>query len=145
TSNGAALENPTIGGPASVTIGDTTSEVFATLTADKTTVAEGGSVTYTVTLTTSTGLPLTNHPELTFKLTDGTTITVPANSVTGQATITAADDIAIGGQPTIVNKLETVEGAGTYEKLTLGQNAVETKVTDEPGSGTPTDNQGDAV
>ncbi|MCX2901736.1 immunoglobulin-like domain-containing protein, partial [Pseudomonas mandelii] len=90
-------------------------------------------------LTTSTGLPLTNHPELTFKLTDGTTITVPANSVTGQATITAADDIAVGGQPTIVNKLETVEGAGTYEKLTLGQNALETTVTDEPTG------QGDAV
>ncbi|WP_350650435.1 immunoglobulin-like domain-containing protein, partial [Pseudomonas sp. HY13-MNA-CIBAN-0226] len=77
-------------------------------TADKTTVAEGGQVTYTVTLTTSTGLPLTNHPELTFKLTDGTLIKVPANSVTGQATITAADDIAIGGQPAIVNKLVSV-------------------------------------
>ncbi|WP_350649712.1 immunoglobulin-like domain-containing protein, partial [Pseudomonas sp. HY13-MNA-CIBAN-0226] len=139
TSNGAQLENPTIGGPASVTINDTTSEVFATLTADKTTVAEGGKVTYTVTLTTNTGLPLTNHPELTFKLTDGTTITVPANSVTGQATITAADDIAIGGQPAIVNKLVSVTGADTYEKLTLGENAVQTTVTDEPTG------QGDAV
>ena len=139
TSNGAPLENPVISGPASVTITDTTSEVFATLTADKTTVAEGGQVTYTVTLTTSTGLPLTNHPELTFKLTDGTLITVPANSVTGQKTIFAADDIAVGGQPTIVNKLETVTGADTYEKLTLGQNSVQTTVTDEPTG------QGDAV
>ena len=83
--------------------------------------------------------------ELTFKLTDGTLIKVAANSVTGQATITAADDIAMGGQPTIVNKLESVTGADTYEKLTLGENALETKVTDEPGSGTPTDNQGDKV
>ncbi|MCX2901689.1 immunoglobulin-like domain-containing protein [Pseudomonas mandelii] len=139
TSNGAALENPTIGGPASVTIGDTTSEVFATLTADKTTVAEGGQVTYTVTLTTSTGLPINNHPELTFKLTDGTFIKVPANSVTGQTTITVADDISVGGQPTIVNKLVSVTGADTYEKLTLGQNAVQTAVTDEPTG------QGDAV
>ncbi|WP_235992993.1 immunoglobulin-like domain-containing protein, partial [Pseudomonas sp. p50(2008)] len=139
TSNGAALENPIISGPATVTITDTVSEVVATLTADKTTVAEGGQVTYTVTLTTSTGLPINNHPELTFKLTDGTLITVPANSVTGQKTIFATDDIAVGGQPTIVNKLETVTGADTYEKLTLGQNSVQTTVTDEPTG------QGDAV
>ncbi|WP_350650462.1 hypothetical protein, partial [Pseudomonas sp. HY13-MNA-CIBAN-0226] len=68
TSNGTALENVVLGNPASVVITDTLSEVIATLTADKTTVAEGGSVTYTVTLTNAAGLPINNHGELTFTL-----------------------------------------------------------------------------
>ncbi|WP_414860733.1 immunoglobulin-like domain-containing protein, partial [Pseudomonas sp. IT-P176] len=71
-----------LGDKAQVTIGDTLSEVVATLSVDKTTVTEGGSVTYTVTLTNAAGLPMSNHGELTFKLSDGTTITVPANSTT---------------------------------------------------------------
>ncbi|MBH2077291.1 MAG: adhesin, partial [Pseudomonadales bacterium] len=145
TANGKALENLVLGNPATVVIGDTLSEVVATLTADKTTVAEGGQITYTVTLTNAAGLPINNHGELTFTLTDGTTITVPANTTSGSFTITAPDDILVGGQPTIVNKLESVTGADNFEQLTLGQNSLETTVTDEPGTGTPTDNQGDKV
>ncbi|MBF4560498.1 adhesin, partial [Pseudomonas sp. p50] len=145
TSGGTALENLVIGNPGSVVVSDTPSEVVATLTADKTTVAEGGQITYTVTLTNAAGLPINNHGELTFTLTDGTVVTVPANGTSGSFTITAPDDILVGGQPTIVNKLESVEGAGNFEQLTLGQNSLETTVTDEPGTGTPTDNQGDKV
>ncbi|MBI3905213.1 MAG: adhesin, partial [Pseudomonas fluorescens] len=142
---GKTFENLVIGGPASVAITDTVSEVIATLTVDKSTVDEGGQVTYTVTLTNAAGLPLNNHGELTFSLTDGTQIKVPANTATGTATITAADDVFTGGQAPIVNKLESVTGADNFEKLTLSQTNVETTVTDEPGSGTPSDNQGDKV
>ncbi|KAI2668994.1 immunoglobulin-like domain-containing protein, partial [Pseudomonas sp. TNT3] len=145
TSGGNALENLVIGNPGSVVVSDTPSEVVATLTADKTTVAEGGQITYTVTLTNAAGLPINNHGELSFTLTDGTVVTVPANGTSGSFTITAPDDILVGGQPTIVNKLESVEGAGNFEQLTLGQGKLETTVTDEPGTGTPTDNQGDKV
>ncbi|WP_339548905.1 immunoglobulin-like domain-containing protein, partial [Pseudomonas sp. RA_35y_Pfl2_P32] len=88
-----------------VKVGDTVSEVVATLSVDKTTVTEGGSVTYTVTLTNAAGLPMSNHGELTFKLSDGTTITVPANSTTGTATVVTSNDIFTGGQPALVNKL----------------------------------------
>ncbi|WP_413966564.1 retention module-containing protein [Pseudomonas monachiensis] len=144
--DGKAFENLVIDGTAAnVAITDTVSEVIATLTADKSTVAEGGQVTYTVTLTNAAGLPLNNHGELTFTLTDGTKITVPANTATGTATIAAADDVFTGGQAPIVNKLESVTGADNFEKLTLSQTEVATTVTDEPGSGTPTDNQGDKV
>ncbi|MBD0681900.1 retention module-containing protein, partial [Pseudomonas sp. PSB11] len=132
TADGRVLENLVVGNPASVVISDTISEVVATLTADKTTVAEGGQITYTVTLTNAAGLPINNHGELTFTLTDGTQIKVPANTTSGSFTITAPDDILVGGQPTIINKLESVSGADNFEKLTLGQNALETTVTDEP-------------
>ncbi|UVM16588.1 type I secretion C-terminal target domain-containing protein [Pseudomonas sp. B21-023] len=143
---GKTFENLELGGNASVQINDTISEVVATLTADKTTVTEGGQITYTVTLTNAQGLPVNGHNGLTFTLTDGTKVTIPAGSASGTFTITAADDVFVGGQPSIVNKIESVAGGDNFEKLTLGDNSVTTTVTDEPGTGTPgTDNQGDKV
>ncbi|MEW5545941.1 hypothetical protein, partial [Pseudomonas soli] len=70
--DGKAFENLELGGNASVQINDTISEVVATLSADKTTVSEGGQITYTVTLTNAQGLPVNGHNGLTFTLTDGT-------------------------------------------------------------------------
>ncbi|MDC0691024.1 hypothetical protein POF53_25820, partial [Mitsuaria sp. RG] len=143
---GKTFENLELGGSATVQITDTISEVVATLSADKTTVAEGGQFTYTVTLTNAQGLSVTGHNGLTFTLTDGTKVTIPAGSATGTVTITAKDDVFVGGQPSIVNKIESVTGGGNFEKLTLGNNTLTTTVTDEPGSGTPgTGNQGDKV
>ncbi|MFK3719197.1 immunoglobulin-like domain-containing protein, partial [Pseudomonas fulva] len=143
---GATFENLVIGGPATVEISDTISEVIATLTADKTTVTEGGQVTYTVTLSNAQGLPVTQHGALTFTLTDGTKVTIPANSISGSTTIAVGDDVYMGGQPALANKLESVSGGDNFEKLTLGNEVVTTTVTDEPGSGTSgTGNQGDLV
>ncbi|MEI2831659.1 retention module-containing protein, partial [Pseudomonas mosselii] len=143
---GKTFENLELGGDATVQITDTVSEVVATLTADKTTVSEGGQITYTVTLTNAQGLPVNGHNGLTFTLTDGTKVTIPAGSASGTFTITAPDDVFVGGQPSIVNKIESVAGGDNFEKLTLGDNSVTTTVTDEPGTGTPgTDNQGDKV
>ncbi|WP_371105670.1 immunoglobulin-like domain-containing protein, partial [Pseudomonas sp. NBRC 111142] len=143
---GKTFENLELGDSATVQIADTESEVVATLTADKTTVSEGGEITYTVTLTNAQGLSVTGHNGLVFTLSDGTKVTVPAGSATGTITIHAPDDVYVGGQPAIVNKLEGVTGADNFEKLTLGQGEVKTDVTDEPGSGTPgTGNEGDKV
>ena len=121
-----------------VKVGDTLTEVKATLTVDKSTVAEGGEVTYTVTLTNAAGMPMASHGELTFKLTDGTEIKIPANSTTGTAVVTAKDNIFTGGQDAIVNKLESVS-ANNFEKLTLGDTTLTTSVTDEPSG------QGDKI
>ncbi|MBC2693675.1 immunoglobulin-like domain-containing protein, partial [Pseudomonas kielensis] len=63
--DGKSFENLVLGDKAQVTIGDTLTEVIATLTVDKTTVTEGGTVTYTVTLTNAAGMPMANHGELT--------------------------------------------------------------------------------
>ncbi|WP_317629797.1 immunoglobulin-like domain-containing protein, partial [Pseudomonas alabamensis] len=136
--------------PASLQITDTTSEVIATLTADKTTVTEGGQVTYTVTLTNAQGLPVAGHNGLTFTLTDGTVVKVPAGSTSGTATIAVKDDAYVGGQADIVNKLASVSGGDNFEKLTLGDETRTTTVTDEPGTpgnpgGTGTSNGGDLV
>ncbi|MBA1205435.1 type 1 secretion target domain protein, partial [Pseudomonas capeferrum] len=50
TVDGQTFENLQLGGSATVQIADTINDVVATLTADKTTVTEGGQITYTVTL-----------------------------------------------------------------------------------------------
>ncbi|WP_436977043.1 immunoglobulin-like domain-containing protein, partial [Pseudomonas alabamensis] len=148
--NGRTFEDLQLSGPATVQIADTISEVVATLTADKTTVTEGGQVTYTVTLTNAQGLPVSGHNGLTFTLTDGTVVKVPAGSTTGTATIVANDDVYTGGQADIVNKLVSVSGGDNFEKLTLGGETRTTTVTDEPGTpgnpgGTGTSNGGDLV
>ncbi|WP_371917618.1 immunoglobulin-like domain-containing protein, partial [Pseudomonas sp. Irchel 3H3] len=132
--DGKSFENLVLGNEAIVKVGDTTSEVVATLSVDKTTVTEGGSVTYTVTLTNAAGLPMSNHGPLVFTLSDGTKITVPANGTSASATVTAKDDIFAGGQTPIVNKLVSVTGAENFEKLTLGDTTLTTSVTDEPGT-----------
>ncbi|MFR0697698.1 immunoglobulin-like domain-containing protein, partial [Enterobacterales bacterium AW_CKDN230030176-1A_HGKHYDSX7] len=109
-----------------------------------------GQVTYTVTLTNAQGLPVSGHNGLTFTLTDGTVVKVPAGSTTGTATITVKDDAYVGGQADIVNKLVSVSGGDNFEKLTLGGETRTTTVTDEPGTpgnpgGTGTSNGGDLL
>jgi len=145
TVEGKTFENLQLGGAASVKISDTPSEVVATLTADKSTVSEGGEVTYTVTLSNAANLPLTPHGELTFTLDNGKTITIKSGETSGSVTVTAGDDVYSGGQKDLNVKLTGVSGGDNFEKLTLAGD-VTTNGTDEPGSGTPgEDNQGDKV
>ncbi|WP_371262942.1 immunoglobulin-like domain-containing protein, partial [Pseudomonas sp. NBRC 111127] len=140
---GAAFENLQLGGDASVKVTDTIDEVVAKLTATPS-VTEGGEITYTITLTNKDGLPINNHAELYFKLTDGTNIVVAANSTTGSATVIAPDNVYVGANAPVVNAIDSVSGqdAWKFEQLTLDKTEVSTQVTDEPG--TP-GNEGDIV
>ncbi|MCC9009594.1 retention module-containing protein, partial [Pseudomonas putida] len=140
---GATFENLQLGGAATVQVTDTTDEVVAKLTATPS-VTEGGEITYTITLTNKDGLPINNHAELYFKLTDGTTVIVPANSTTGSATATAPDNVYVGANEPVVNAIDAVSGADAwkFENLNLDKTPVSTEVTDEPG--TP-GNEGDIV
>ncbi|MCE0975468.1 retention module-containing protein, partial [Pseudomonas putida] len=146
---GATFEKLALGGPATVEISDTISEVVAKLTATPS-VTEGGEITYTITLTNKDGLPINNHGALTFTLSDGkTVITVPANGTSGSITVTAPDNVYVGSNPAVVNSIATVAGAdvGKFEQLTLDKSPVSTTVTDEPGTpGNPGgNNEGDLV
>ncbi|NQD78529.1 immunoglobulin-like domain-containing protein, partial [Pseudomonas sp. CM27] len=140
---GTVFENLQFGGDASVKVTDTINEVVAKLTATPS-VNEGGEITYTITLTNKDGLPINNHSELFFKLTDGTTVVVPANSTTGSITVTAPDNVYVGANEPVVNAIEAASGADAwkFENLTLDKTEVSTTVTDEPG--TP-GNEGDIV
>ncbi|SOD08607.1 immunoglobulin-like domain-containing protein, partial [Pseudomonas sp. LAIL14HWK12:I8] len=146
--DGRAFENLQLGDAASVKVTDTTDDVVAKLTATPS-VTEGGTITYTITLTNKDGLPIDKHSALTFTLSDGTTvITVPANSTSGFTTVAAPDNVYVGTNDAVIKSIATVDGAdvGKFENLVLDKTPVSTAVTDEPGSGTPgAGNEGDLV
>ncbi len=151
TIGGDALENLTLGDDASVAIVDTIDTVTATLTADpEGSVAEGGTITYTVNLTDADGNPVTAQSDMTFTLANGEVVQIANGATSGSiASLPVADDATQGGQPAIENSIKTVDGDGNFEQVaTTGNTNV--AVTDEPGTpGNPGDpgtpNQGDAV
>ncbi|MFK0090976.1 immunoglobulin-like domain-containing protein, partial [Pseudomonas sp. NPDC090592] len=145
--DGRQFENLVVTKPsATVEIKDTPTEVVAKLTASAE-ATEGGTITYTVTLTGPDGLPINNHGALTFTLADKTVINVAANATTGSVTVAAPDNPYIG-QTTVTNSLQSVGGAGAskFEQLTLDKASVNTIVKDEAGVGTSgPGNQGDVT
>ncbi|UFQ96574.1 retention module-containing protein [Pseudomonas wenzhouensis] len=149
--NGDAFENLTLGAPAEAKVVDTVDTVTATLTVDSSSVAEGGEITYTITLSGPAHADFTKHDGLKFELDNGETITIEAGATSGSVKVTVDDDAFVGGQPTITNGIKGVlEGSDSeFEELaTAGETSV--TVTDEPGTpGNPGDpgtpNGGDPI
>ncbi|VVQ06578.1 hypothetical protein PS910_04380 [Pseudomonas fluorescens] len=115
---------------------DTLNDVVASLTADKTTVTEGGQIRYTVTLTSKDGLDVSQHEKLTFTLTDDVTVVLEKGQTSNYVYVTAPDDVFTGGLATISKQIVSVAGGSEFESLVLDRTEVRTAVTDEPGSGT---------
>ncbi|MDD1000897.1 beta strand repeat-containing protein, partial [Pseudomonas sp. TNT2022 ID642] len=108
--------------PAVTEVTDTIDTSTVKLTAD-TSVAEGGTVTYTATV----GAPVTGSPVV-VTLTNGQTITIGVGQTTGTATTTAPNDALTGHAP-ITNAITEVSG-GNYENLVADKTPVSTNVTD---------------
>ncbi|HGM5553026.1 TPA: retention module-containing protein, partial [Pseudomonas putida] len=108
--------------PAVTEITDTIDTSTVKLTAD-TSVAEGGTVTYTATV----GAPVTGSP-VTVTLANGQTITIEVGKTTGTVTTTAPND-ALNGHEPLTNSITGVTG-GNYENLVADQTPVSTTVTD---------------
>ncbi|WP_414892107.1 retention module-containing protein, partial [Pseudomonas serboccidentalis] len=108
--------------PAVTDVTDTIDTSTVKLTAD-TSVAEGGTVTYTATV----GAPVTGSP-VTVTLTNGQTITIEVGKTTGTVTTTAPND-ALTGNPPLTNAITNVSG-GNYENLVADKTPVSTTVTD---------------
>ncbi|MEE9678538.1 retention module-containing protein [Pseudomonas moraviensis] len=108
--------------PAVTTVTDTIDTSTVKLTAD-TSVAEGGTVTYTATV----GAPVTGSPVV-VTLANGQTITIGVGQTTGTATAVAANDALVGNAP-ITNSITGVSG-GNFEDLVADKTPVSTSVTD---------------
>ncbi|WP_085741420.1 retention module-containing protein [Pseudomonas sp. R5(2017)] len=108
--------------PAVTDVTDTIDTSTVKLTAD-TSVAEGGTVTYTATV----GAPVTGSP-VTVTLSNGQTITIEVGKTTGTVTITAPND-ALNGHAPLTNAITDVSG-GNYENLVADKTPVSTTVTD---------------
>ncbi|WP_189039000.1 retention module-containing protein, partial [Pseudomonas koreensis] len=108
--------------PAVTEVTDTIDTSTVKLTAD-TSVAEGGTVTYTATV----GAPVTGSPVV-VTLTNGQTITIEVGKTTGTVTTTAPND-ALTDNPPLTNAISNVSG-GNYENLVADKTPVSTTVTD---------------
>ncbi|MFZ3280997.1 LapA family giant adhesin [Pseudomonas sp.] len=108
--------------PAVTDVTDTIDTSTVKLTAD-TTVAEGGTVTYTATV----GAPVTGSPVV-VTLANGQSITIEVGKTTGTVTFTAPND-ALTGQASLGNSITGVSG-GNYENLVADKTPVSTTVTD---------------
>ncbi|GLH45063.1 hypothetical protein RS3R6_07860 [Pseudomonas atacamensis] len=108
--------------PAVTTVTDTIDTSTVKLTAD-TSVAEGGTVTYTATV----GAPVTGSPVV-VTLANGQTITIGVGQTTGTATAVASNDALTGNAP-ITNSITGVTG-GNFENLVADKTPVSTTVTD---------------
>ncbi|WP_426202194.1 retention module-containing protein, partial [Pseudomonas sp. TWP3-1] len=108
--------------PAVTEVTDTIDTSTVKLTAD-TTVAEGGTVTYTATV----GAPVTGSP-VTVTLANGSTITIEVGKTTGTVTTVAPND-ALTGQASLTNSITDVTG-GNFENLVADKTPVSTTVTD---------------
>ncbi|PNB48929.1 large adhesive protein [Pseudomonas sp. GW456-12-10-14-LB2] len=108
--------------PAVTEVTDTIDTSTVKLSAD-TSVAEGGTVTYTATV----GAPVTGSP-VTVTLANGQTITIEVGKTTGTITTTAPND-ALNGHTPLSIAITGVSG-GNYENLVADKTPVSTTVTD---------------
>ncbi|WP_414871272.1 retention module-containing protein, partial [Pseudomonas sp. IT-347P] len=108
--------------PAVTEVTDTIDTSTVKLTAD-TSVAEGGTVTYTATV----GAPVTGSPVV-VTLANGQSITIEVGKTTGTVTTTAPNDALAGNAP-LTNSITGVSG-GNYENLVADKTPVSTSVTD---------------
>ncbi|MBV4488948.1 hypothetical protein HU727_025505, partial [Pseudomonas sp. SWRI153] len=108
--------------PAVTQVTDTIDTSTVKLTAD-TSVAEGGTVTYTATV----GAPVTGSPVV-VTLANGQNITIAVGQTTGTATFAAPNDALTGNAP-ITNAITNVSG-GNFENLVADKTPVSTAVTD---------------
>ncbi|WP_283189570.1 LapA family giant adhesin [Pseudomonas sp. PMCC200344] len=108
--------------PVSTTVTDTVDTTNLSLSATDS-VAEGGSIVYTATLTNAAGTPVT------VTLSNGAVITIDAGKTTGTATVDAPKDDAYIDAGKVSATISTATG-GNFENLVPNKTAVVTNVTD---------------
>ncbi|MHC8336884.1 retention module-containing protein [Pseudomonas sp. HLT2-19-2] len=108
--------------PVSTTVTDTTDTTNLSLSATNS-VAEGGSIVYTATLTNAAGTPVT------VTLSNGAVITIDAGKTTGTATVDAPKDDVYKDAGSVQASISTATG-GNFENLVPNKTAVVTNVTD---------------
>ncbi|WP_338109234.1 beta strand repeat-containing protein, partial [Pseudomonas prosekii] len=108
--------------PVSTTITDTVDTTNLSLSATGS-VAEGGSIVYTATLTNAAGTPVT------VTLSNGAVITIDAGKTSGTATVPAPSDDVYKDAGTVQATIKTATG-GNFENLVPSTTPAITNVTD---------------
>ncbi|MET0844879.1 MAG: retention module-containing protein [Pseudomonas sp.] len=108
--------------PASTTVTDTSDTTTLSLSASNS-VAEGGQIIYTATLTNAAGTPVT------VTLSNGATITIDAGKTTGTVSVDASKDDVYKDAGTVQATISNATG-GNFENLVKSPAAAVTNVTD---------------
>ncbi|WP_205884504.1 immunoglobulin-like domain-containing protein, partial [Pseudomonas kribbensis] len=108
--------------PVSTTVTDTVDTTNLTLSATNS-VAEGGSIIYTATLTNAAGTPVT------VTLSNGAVITIDAGKTTGTVTVPAPADDVYKDAGTVQATIKSATG-GNFENLVTSNTPAVTNVTD---------------
>ncbi|MGF6632847.1 surface adhesion protein [Pseudomonas frederiksbergensis] len=108
--------------PVSTTVTDTVDTTNLSLSASNS-VAEGGQITYTATLTNAAGTPVT------VTLSNGAVITIDAGKTTGTVTVPAPSDDVYKDAGTVQATISTATG-GNFENLVPSTAPAVTTVTD---------------
>ena len=108
--------------PVSTTVTDTVDTTNLSLSATGT-VAEGGQITYTATLTNAAGSPVT------VTLSNGSVITIDAGKTTGTVTVPAPADDVYKDAGTVQATISNATG-GSFENLVTSTTPAVTSVTD---------------
>src|SRR4029453_7203790 len=95
---------------------DDADTVTATLTATPSTSEDGGSITYTVTLSGGPGSVNATSP-MTFTLTNGEVVTIAAGSSSGFVTTPVSQDDVYNEPDAITNAIVSHTGGGEFEDL----------------------------
>ena len=117
----------------STTITDDSDLVTATLTATASTGEDGGSITYTVTLSNAAGLPVTAHNGVSFTLANGEVVAIAAGSASSTATTSVSRDDVFKETDAISNAITGVLGTtgSEFENLVPNTSPVSTTITDD--------------
>uniref|UniRef100_UPI00286B97B2 retention module-containing protein n=1 Tax=Pseudomonas sp. TaxID=306 RepID=UPI00286B97B2 len=116
------------GKPADTSITDTADTTTLSLTATDS-VAEGGSIVYTATLTNAAGTPVT------VTLSNGAVITIAANATSGSVTVAAPKDDVYKDTGKVEATIKDASG-GNFENLVKDPAAAVTEVTDTTNTST---------
>ncbi|MER2491543.1 immunoglobulin-like domain-containing protein, partial [Catenovulum sediminis] len=126
---GGNFENLVVGtASATTTVSDVDTDVTLNLSATSS-VLEGGTITYTATLSHAA------ETKMTIGLTNGQSITIEAGSTSGTVNVTAADDVYIGADAitasiAVDQQQQPAITGGNFENLVVGTASVTTSVSD---------------
>ena len=136
--------------PGTGTITDDADVVTASLGATALTGEDGGSITYTVTLSGGPGAIAPTAP-LSFLLANGETVTIAAGATSGSVIVPVSRDDVYVEADSITNAIAGVSAGGSeYEALTVDPATVTTTITDDADVTTvmlsdPTVDEGDSA
>uniref|UniRef100_UPI002B246ECB immunoglobulin-like domain-containing protein n=1 Tax=Aliarcobacter butzleri TaxID=28197 RepID=UPI002B246ECB len=131
TSSAGTIENPVVNN-GTLTVEDSKDTTTVVLSATKSTSEDGGSITYTAKLVDENGNEVKAKEAVTVTLENGETITIAKDASSGDSAPVAVNrDDVYKETDSISNKIKSVSGGESFEKLVPSETSVTTTITDD--------------